>query len=76
MGALGGAVMGVGGALGMLAALMSKLGMEEEAEAVSTVAMVFMTLGTVLTTLNNIAPMLGVSFTTAGAQIATAGVTA
>ena len=75
MGALGGAAMAVGGSLGLLASLFESLGMEEEAEAVGVLAAVFMGLGTVMTTLSSIAPMLGMSFTTAGVQITTAGVT-
>ena len=75
MGALGSAVMGVGGALGLLASLFESLGMEETAEVVGVLAGVFMGLGTVMTTLSSIAPMLGMSFTTAGIQITTAGVT-
>ena len=67
--------MGAGAALGGLSAIFSALGMEEAAEATSTLAAVFMGLGTVMTTLSSIAPMLGMSFTTAGVQITTAGVT-
>jgi hypothetical protein len=66
MGALGGAAMGVGGALGLIASLFESMGLEKEAEVVSTLATVFMVLGTVMTTLSSIAPMLGLSFTTAG----------
>ena len=40
--------------------------MEEEAEFVSVLAGAFMGLGAVMTTLSSIAPMLGMSFTTAG----------
>jgi methyl-accepting chemotaxis protein len=75
MGALGGAAMGVGGALGLLSSLMASLGFEEEAEVVGTLAAVFMGLGSVMTLLSTIAPMLGMSFTTAGVQITVAGVT-
>ena len=75
MGALGGAATGVGGALGLFASLLEKLGMEEEAKAVGVLAAVFMGLGTVMSLLSSIAPILGMSFTTAGVQITTAGVT-
>lgn len=75
MGALGGAAMGVGGALGLLASLFESMGLEEFAGPVSTLATVFMGLGSVMSVLSTIAPMLGISFTTAGVQITTAGVT-
>lgn len=75
MGALGGAAMGVGATLGMLTQLFESLGMEDAAKATSILAGVFMGLGTVMMTLSSIAPLLGMSFTTAGIQITAAGVT-
>ena len=66
MGALGGAVMGVGGALTLLSQLFASLGLEELAEPIQTIATVFMVLGSVMSVLSTIAPMLGMSFTTAG----------
>ena len=66
MGALGGAVMGVGGALMLLSNLFESLGLEEFAEPVATIAGVLMGLGSVMMFLSTIAPILGMSFTTAG----------
>lgn len=75
MGALGGAAMGLSGALGLIAAGLEEIGLEEFAGPASVLASTFMVLGTVMTTLSSIAPMLGMSFTTAGIQITKAGVT-
>jgi hypothetical protein len=66
MGAMGGAVMGVGGALMLLSNLFESLGLEELAEPVATIAGIFMGLGSVMMFLSSIAPVLGMSFTTAG----------
>jgi hypothetical protein len=63
---MGTAAMGLGAAFGALAGLFDMLGWEEGAEVVSVLASSFMVLGTVMTTLSTIAPMLGMSFTTAG----------
>jgi hypothetical protein len=76
MGALSGVAMGAGSVLGIFASLLQKAGLEDEAEFVSTLASSFMVLGTVMTTLSSIAPMMGMSFTTAGVQISNAGKTA
>ena len=66
MGALGGAAMAVGGLFGMIASALEEAGLEEYAKPVSVLAAVFGGLGTVMTLLTSIAPMLGLSFTTAG----------
>jgi hypothetical protein len=66
MGALGGAVSVVGGIFGILASALEAMGLEEYAEPVATLAAVFMGLGSVMSLLSTIAPMLGMSFTTAG----------
>jgi hypothetical protein len=74
--AMGGAVMGVGMALGGLSMLFNSLGMEEEAETVSKISAAFMGLGMVLSTLPMLAKALGMSFTKAGVRISVAGHTA
>ena len=73
MAALGGAVMGAGMALGGLSMLFSSLGMDEAAEATSTLSAVFMGLGMVMSVMPAIAKALGMSFSTAGMQISIAG---
>ena len=73
MAALGGAVMGVGTALGGLSMLFSSLGMDEAAEDVSKISAIFMGLGMVMSVMPAIAKALGMSFTKAGVQISVAG---
>jgi hypothetical protein len=75
MGALGGAAIGVGGALSLLSSLFGALGMDEAAESTGILASIFIGLGSVMSTLSLIAPKLGMSFTTAGIQITIAGET-
>ena len=70
------AMIGVGAATGLLSSLLSALGFEDAAEGVSKAATVFMGLGSIMSLLTTIAPILGMSFTSAGIQIATAGFTA
>jgi hypothetical protein len=52
------------------------MGLEEAAKGVSVLATAFMGLGSVVSTLTMLAPMLGMSFTAAGIEISKAGVTA
>jgi hypothetical protein len=57
--AVGGAIAGVGGALGALAALFSALGLDEEAETVGIVAGAFVALGSIVSTLGPIFQNVG-----------------
>jgi hypothetical protein len=59
-------MMGVGAAAGLLSSLLSALGFEDAAEEVSKAATVLMGLGSVMSLLTAVAPMLGMSFTSAG----------
>lgn len=71
---IGTAAMGAGAALGGLSALFSSLGMEDAAKATSFLAASLMTLGSVMQVLTIIAPKMGMSFTTAGIEIAGAAI--
>jgi hypothetical protein len=55
---MGGAMMGAGVALGMLAALFESLGWDEAAEGTQTLAAVFIGLGTVLSVVSSILPIV------------------
>ena len=77
MGAIAGTAMAAGGAMMGLSAALSALGASEEVtEGFQTFGTILMGVGSVISLVTTLAPLLGMSFTTAGVQISIAGWTA